>query len=128
MKNVISKILEAVVQRCSMKKMFLEISQNFTAKHLCQGLCFPVNFVKFLRSPFLTEHLRWLLLKCFVYFLVRCIGLAVVYMVLRNPAFCLFLYLPGVHFRGEFTARWWRHKQKIKCWPIRTREIDGVRL
>ena len=25
--------------------------------------CFPVNFVKFLRTPFLTEHLRWLLLK-----------------------------------------------------------------
>ena len=25
-------------------------------------MCFPVNFVKFLRTPFLTEHLRWLLL------------------------------------------------------------------
>ena len=24
--------------------------------------CFPVDFVKFLRIPFLTEHLRWLLL------------------------------------------------------------------
>ena len=24
--------------------------------------CFPVNSVKFLRAPFLTEHLRWLLL------------------------------------------------------------------
>ena len=24
--------------------------------------CFPVNFVKFLRTPFLTEHLQWLLL------------------------------------------------------------------
>ena len=24
---------------------------------------FPVNFAKFLRTPFLTEHLRWLLLK-----------------------------------------------------------------
>ena len=23
---------------------------------------FPVNFAKFLRTPFLTEHLRWLLL------------------------------------------------------------------
>ena len=27
--------------------------------------CFPVNITKFLRTPFLTEHLRWLLL-CFV--------------------------------------------------------------
>ena len=25
--------------------------------------CFPVNFTKFLGTPFLTEHLRWLLLK-----------------------------------------------------------------
>ena len=24
--------------------------------------CFPVNFAKFLRTPFLTGHLRWLLL------------------------------------------------------------------
>ena len=24
--------------------------------------CFPVNYAKFLRTPFLTEHLRWLLL------------------------------------------------------------------
>ena len=24
--------------------------------------CFPLNFVKFLRTPFFTEHLRWLLL------------------------------------------------------------------
>ena len=24
--------------------------------------CFPANFAKFLRTPFLTEHLRWLLL------------------------------------------------------------------
>ena len=24
--------------------------------------CFPVNFAKFLRTPFLTEHFRWLLL------------------------------------------------------------------
>ena len=30
-------------------------------KRLWRG-CFPVNFAKFLRTPFLTEHLRWLLL------------------------------------------------------------------
>ena len=55
---------------------------KFTGKRLCQRLffnkvaglrtatlllkslwnrCFPVNFVKFLRTPFFTEHLRWLL-------------------------------------------------------------------
>ena len=56
---------------------------KFTGKHLCQSLffnkvaglrpatlfkkrlwhrCFPVNFAKFLKTPFLTEHLLWLLL------------------------------------------------------------------
>ena len=42
---------------------------KFTRKHLCQSLfiflerCFPVNFAKFLRTPFLTKYLRWLLLR-----------------------------------------------------------------
>ena len=31
-------------------------------KKLCNS-CFPVNFSKFLRTPFLTEHLQWLHLK-----------------------------------------------------------------
>ena len=31
---------EAVVWKCSVKKEFLEISQKFTGKHLCQGLFF----------------------------------------------------------------------------------------
>ena len=54
---------------------------KFTGKHLCQSLflnkvagleasnfirlwhrCFPMNFVKFLRTPFFIEHLWWLLL------------------------------------------------------------------
>ena len=46
---------------------------KFTGKHLCQSLffnkvaglrhrCFPVNFVKFPRTPFFTEKLRRLLL------------------------------------------------------------------
>ena len=26
-------------------------------------MCFPANFAKFLKTPILTEHLRWLLLK-----------------------------------------------------------------
>ena len=65
------------------KKGFLENFAKFTGKHRCQSLfsnkvaslrpatllkkrlwhrCFPVNFAKFLRTPFFTEHLRWLLL------------------------------------------------------------------
>ena len=30
--------------------------------------CFPVNFAKFLRIPFLTEHFRWLLLDILIEF------------------------------------------------------------
>ena len=41
---------EVVVQRCFVKKVFLENSQ------------IPVNFTKFLRTPFYIEHLWWLLL------------------------------------------------------------------
>ena len=65
------------------RKGVLKNSANFTRKHLCQSLffnrvaglmpatllkkrlwhrCFPVNFSKFLKAPFFTEHLRWLLL------------------------------------------------------------------
>ena len=75
--------VEAVVQRCSVKIGVLRNFVKFTGKHMCQSLlfnkvaglrpatllkkrlwhrCFPVNFVKFLRTPFYIEHLRWLLL------------------------------------------------------------------
>ena len=66
------------------RKDVLRNFEKFTGKHLCQSLlfhevtdlrpatllkkrlwnrCFPVNFSKFLRTPSVTEHLRWLLLK-----------------------------------------------------------------
>ena len=62
------------------KKSVLRNFEKITGKHLCQRpqtsgirpatllkvrlwhMCFFVNFVKFLRTPFLTEHLWWLLL------------------------------------------------------------------
>ena len=65
------------------KKGVLRNFAKFTGKHLCQSLffnkvtglspatllkkrlwhrCFLANFTKFLRTPFLTEHLWWLLL------------------------------------------------------------------
>ena len=68
------------------KKAVLRNFAKFIWKHLCQCLffnkvaglspatllkkrywhmCFPVNVAKFLRTPFLTEHLRWLLLPIF---------------------------------------------------------------
>ena len=65
------------------RKGVLRNFSKFTGKHLCQSLffnkvaglrpatllkkrlwhrCFLANFAKFLRAPFLTEHLWWLLL------------------------------------------------------------------
>ena len=35
-----------------MKKVFLEISQNSQ-----ENTCFPMDFAKFLRTPFFTEYL-----------------------------------------------------------------------
>ena len=70
-------ITEDVTGLCSVKSLFLKISQNLhenTGVRVSlliklQGLkkrlwprCFPVNFAKVLRTTFLTEHLRWLLL------------------------------------------------------------------
>ena len=69
---------EVIAPRCSVKKVFLEISQNSqenTCAKVCRlrpatllktrlwHRCFPVNFTKFLRTFLSTEHLRWLLLK-----------------------------------------------------------------
>ena len=67
-------------QKCSLKKGVLENFAKFTKKHLCQNLlfnksfllkkrlclsCFPVNFVKFSRTPFLQNTFGRLLLKAY---------------------------------------------------------------
>ena len=95
---------EAAVQRCFVKKVFLEISQSsqentysrvsfliplqaslstplktkesIWSKERPKALlkkrlwhrCFPVNFVKLLRTPFYIEHLWCLLLKMWVFY------------------------------------------------------------
>ena len=55
---------EAVVRRCSVKKVLLEIPQRLATlfKKRFWHNCFPVNFAKFLKTFFLTEYFRWLLL------------------------------------------------------------------
>ena len=75
-------IMEAVAQRCYVKRGVLRNFAKFTGKHLCQSLffnkdggrpatllkkrrwhrSFSVNFAKFLRTPLFAEHLWWLLL------------------------------------------------------------------
>ena len=49
-------------------------------------------------------------------------------MTIGNPAFCPFLYLTGVHFRGELEHDGDVSQQKIKRRLIRTREVGGVSL
>ena len=58
-------------RRCPVKKVVLRNFAKFTGKPLRPATllnwklwnrCFPVNFAKFLRTLFLIEHLRWLLL------------------------------------------------------------------
>ena len=79
---------KASLYRSSRLQMFFEtdVLKNFsifTGKHLCRGFffnkvaglhawdfikkrlqyrCFPVNIAKFLRTAFIKQHLRWLLL------------------------------------------------------------------
>ena len=54
------------------KKMILKFLQNFRLgpgtllKKRLRRRCFPVNFAKFLRTPFLIEQLRWLSLLIFI--------------------------------------------------------------
>ena len=82
--HLISKLfLASVSLRRSVRKGVLRNFAKFTGKHLCQSLffnkvaglrpvallkkrlwhrCFLVNFEKFLRTHFLPDHLRWLLL------------------------------------------------------------------
>ena len=50
---------EAVARRCSVKKVFLEISQNLH-KNTCAGVSILIKLQA--EATFLTEHLRWLLL------------------------------------------------------------------
>ena len=69
--------IEADVQRCSVKKVFLKILQNsqenirarifilintVLLKKRLWHRCFLVNFAKILRTAFFREYLRWLLL------------------------------------------------------------------
>ena len=79
---------EAVVWRCSATKNIFENFAKFTGKHLGQSFFFnkvaglrpatlvkrrlwhrffPVNFAKFLRTPFIIEHLWWQLLSIILY-------------------------------------------------------------
>ena len=103
--------------RSSRLQMFFKIGvlrsvANFTGKHLCSSLflknfqagglqlrkkrlqhsCFPVKFAKSLRTPFLTEHLQWLLLH------LRWLLLYFFKKVLLNSYFATLLWRTNIFF------------------------------
>ena len=99
---------------CSVKKVLLEISQNsqentcvwdsFYAILLKKSLwhrCFLVNFEKFLMTPLLTEHLRWLLL----------IYLPFWYLTLK--IFCPSMMIKNIYKINQH----WTGNCQIKCCP-----------
>ena len=58
---LVIKNLEAVAQRYSVKKAFLEISQN-SQENTCARVSFLIKLQAW-PTTFLTEHLWWLLLR-----------------------------------------------------------------
>ena len=62
MKKVVLETLQNLQENtCARVSFLLKFKKRFWPS------CFPVNFVKFLRTTFLTEYLRWLLLKFCLY-------------------------------------------------------------
>ena len=52
--------------------------------------CFPVNFSKFLRTPFLTEHLRWVLLSPWKTYFYEVFMLLLNNFIHLGPQFCFY--------------------------------------
>ena len=123
--NALAANSEAVAQKCSVKKVFLEISQNSQENNRGQSLscnkvagpacnfikketlarpstllkkrlwhrCFPVNFEKFLRTPFLIEHLWWLLLLLLCFAVHMELLYLLIYFCVSSRVIILQLYL-----------------------------------
>ena len=84
---------------------------NFTRKHLklkkrLQRRCFPVKFCKVLRTPFFTEHLRWLVLEGV------CEGTSLL-KILRSCHFNIF----GIKDASE-RCPLWKIMNKHNCWNV----------
>ena len=108
------------------KRGVLRNFTKFNGKYLCQSLyfnkvaslralglqlylkkslwhrCFPVKFAKFLRTPFLTETLRWLLLRVST---SRILSVCPVFVLSRTPR----IFLAKGNLRTPFlrnTPKW----------------------
>ena len=105
------------------KKGVLRNFAKFIGKHLCESLffnkvaclSFPLNCAKLLRTPFLTEHLWWLLL----YFEKYC---SLHYIAQRyHPLYFKFIvyFIRALIFRC--TSYYWQFFRKqwlVKSYPI----------
>ena len=132
-------------QRCSIKKGVLRNFAKFLRKHLCHSLffnkvaglraatllkkrlwhrCFPMNFAKFLRTPFL-QNTSWRLLLMqsnflSLYSLIKQFSIflcSTFYFLLKTFFLLLMTYLKRVmneYFRLE-TARLTKRKYQSKC-------------
>ena len=60
--NFVAPLTEAVVQRCFCETLFHKkvggLRPTTLLKKRLSYRCFPVNYAKFVRTPFFTEHLR----------------------------------------------------------------------
>ena len=122
------EVSEAVHSEVFCEKGVFRSFAKFTGKHLCQSLfliisrpqpvtllktrlwhrCFPVNFAKFQRTRFPTEHLRWLLLNCIRF--VKCMYNYCIYLYLYAYKRTYFLLLkPRNSVLSYFFLVWFLH-------------------
>ena len=123
------------------RKGVLRNFEKFTGKHLCQILlfnkvaglrtvtllkkrfwyrCFPVNFPKLLKTPSITEHLRWLLLKTPVNQLIFREELVDVQLYYRRTFVQeVFKHMCFKHFKARkyYYSRTWAN-ENVKKWHV----------
>ena len=78
---LLEPLLQPATFKSSCSQMFfkigvLKIFTNFTGKRLCWSLCFHAKIAKFLKRPFLTDHLRRPFLNFIKKFLLRCFSMS----------------------------------------------------
>ena len=119
------------------RKGALRNFEKFTGKQLCHSLlfnkvaglrtvtllkkrfwyrCFPANFSKFLKTPFITEHLRWLLLKA-----------PVNQLIFREKLVDLQLYYSGTFSQEVFKHMYFKHFKARKYYYGRTSANENVK-
>ena len=113
------------------RKGVLRNFQKFTGKHLCQILifdkvaglrkrfwyrCFPVSFLKFLKTPSIIEQLPWLLLKT-----------PVNQLIFREELVDLQLYYSRTFSQKLFKHMCFRHFKAGKYYYGRTSANENVK-